>query len=693
MGREMEPGASRGGRAAEMIGAVRTRAVTVGVAIAAIALIAAAVVLNALSGAHATSWAETVVGSVGLLMTCAVAVLIGVRRPGHLIGLLLAASALLVSLSGAAEAYGIYAVLAHPGSLPAGRLAVLWTDASWPTLFVGVAAIAFVFPDGQLPSPRWRRVAICAGVSFAGTIAVGLVTPDGFDAPFEHVSSPLPDLSGALGPLQALLLAGTLAGLIASALAVRARYRRADGVERQQILWLACAAWLIPVTVIVCLAGILFADDPDAIIFGFVLATVTAVPAAIGVAVLRFRLYDLDRVVNRALVYGALTVGVVALYAAVVVALGSLVQSSDSFLISLLGTGVVAVAVQPARTWLQRRVDRLMYGDRDDPYAGLSRLATRLQASVAPDAALSTIVTAVADVLRVPFVAIDLARDAASARAATHGRPGRGEHVTVALAFQGERVGDLVVEERAPGEPFGAADRRLLNDLAGHAGAAVHAIRLTADLQRSRERLVLAREEERRRIRRDLHDGLGPALAGAVFQSDAARDLIVRDPEAADALLVSLREGLQAAVADIRALVYALRPPALDELGLVPALHEQAARLNAIGTGPRISIEGPAELPDLPAAVEVAAYRIAVEAITNAVRHSGASTCSVHLYVNGGLEIDVVDDSATSRQPYRPGVGIASMRERASELGAILTVLPGRHGGTHVHTVLPLARE
>jgi two-component system NarL family sensor kinase len=287
-------------------------------------------------------------------------------------------------------------------------------------------------------------------------------------------------------------------------------------------------------------------------------------------------------------------------------------------------------------------------------------------------------------------VAIDLARDADSERAATHGRPGRGDHLTVALVFQGERVGDLVVEERAPGEPFGAADRRLLDDLAGHAAAAVHAIRLTADLQRSRERLVLAREEERRRIRRDLHDGLGPALAGAVFQADAARDLIARDPEAADALLGSLREGLQAAVADIRALVYALRPPALDELGLVPALHEQAARLNAIGDGPRISIEGPAELPDLPAAVEVAAYRIAVEAITNAVRHSGAGTCSVRLHVNGGLEIDVVDDSAEPPRHFRPGVGIASMRERAGELGAVLTVEPGREGGTHVHTVLPL---
>jgi two-component system NarL family sensor kinase len=661
-------------------------------AVAAVVLVTAAVVFNALSGEDATSWGFVAVATAGVLATSMVALVIGVRLPGHLIGLLVAAAGLLVCLNWFTSSYGVYALLAEHGSPPGGRLAALWSTASWPTLFAGVAAVAFVFPDGNLPSPRWRRWVIAGGACFVALVVTGLFSGQAFDAPLEQFASPFPDLSVVMDWVRPPLMAGTLAGLVAAAVAVRVRYKRAEGVERLQIQWLALVAWLIPATVVVCLADLAIPGSLDGLVAALLLVLVIAVPVTIGLAVLRYRLYELDRIINRALVYGALTACVAALYAATVLAIGAVIDDVGSFAVSLLATGVAVAAVQPLHTRLRRGVARLMYGDRDDPYAGLSRLADRLQASVAPDSALTTIVSAVADVLRVPFVAIELDRDGEPERAAEHGSSRGGEVVAVALTFQGERVGRLLVEERAPGEPLGAADRRLLDDLARHAGAAVHAIRLTADLQRSRERLVLAREEERRRIRRDLHDGLGPALAGAVFQADAARDLVTRDPEGAEALLAELREGLQAAVADIRALVYALRPPALDELGLVPALHQQAARLNAGGSGPRISVEGPSEMPDLPAAVEVAAYRIAVEAITNAARHSGARTCSVRVGLNGGLAIDVIDDSAGPAHEYRPGVGISSMRERAGELGAVLTIQPGRDGGTHVHTVLPLER-
>ena len=181
---------------------------------------------------------------------------------------------------------------------------------------------------------------------------------------------------------------------------------------------------------------------------------------------------------------------------------------------------------------------------------------------------------------------------------------------------------------------------------------------------------------------------LGPTLAGAVFQVDAARDLVGHEPRA-DAVLTELRRTLQDAVAGIRALVYALRPPALDELGLLPALREQANALN--GNGFLITVDGPSQLPQLPAAVEVAAYRIAAEALTNAVRHSAAHTCSVRSAVDGDLDIEVTDDGIGYR-PERVGVGIASMRERAGEIGATLTIGPGPAGGTRVHTRLPLER-
>ena len=253
---------------------------------------------------------------------------------------------------------------------------------------------------------------------------------------------------------------------------------------------------------------------------------------------------------------------------------------------------------------------------------------------------------------------------------------------------RGETVGLLVVESRAPGDPLRSDERRLLADLARQAAPAVDAVRLTRDLQRSRERLVAAREEERRRLRRDLHDGLGPALAGIVLQIDNARALVRDNPEAASAMLASLRDAAQEAIGDVRELVCGLRPPSLDELGLVTAIREQAARLNGNGRGVRISVDAPDEVAELPAAVEVAAFRIAVEAIANAVRNADARTCVVRLAVSATLELDVHDDGQAPPEGYQPGVGFSSMRERATELGGSFSI--ARKRGTRVHVTLPL---
>jgi signal transduction histidine kinase len=440
----------------------------------------------------------------------------------------------------------------------------------------------------------------------------------------------------------------------------------------------------------VCIVDLAVPGELDLLVLGLVLTTALAVPVSIGIAILRWHLYDLDRLVNRALVYGVLTGCVLAVYTAVVLGLGIVVRDR-SLAVALVATAAVAIAVNPLRLVLQRAVDRLMYGDRRDPSAGLTRLAERLEATIAPQTALRTIVDTVADSLKVPFVAVDLVRSGRAERMATHGTPGGRDPLTVPLVFQGEPVGQLVVESRGAGDPFNAADRRLLDQLARHAGPVVHAIRLTADLQRSRERLVRAQEEERRRIRRDLHDGLGPVLATAVFQVDDARDVVSSDPARADQQMAALRTTLQDAVADIRRLVYALRPPALDELGLAPALAEEVARFNAHGSGPRITLDLREALPILPAAIEVAAYRIALEAVTNAVRHSGADACSVTLGINGGLELEIRDDGVgLGAGAHGAGVGIASMSERASELGGALRVERRRGGGTLVHATLPL---
>jgi signal transduction histidine kinase len=406
---------------------------------------------------------------------------------------------------------------------------------------------------------------------------------------------------------------------------------------------------------------------------------------------MRYRLFDIDLLINRTVVYLTLTAIVVGIYVVMVGYLGVLFQTRNSLVISLIATGLVAVVFQPLRQRLQRGINRMMYGERDDPYVVLSRLGQRLEAAYAPESVLPTIVETVAQTLKLPYVGIALDQDGDFKIAAEFGRS-KSEPISLPLNYQGEPVGELILAPRALGEHFTPSERQLLDDLARQAGIAAHAVRLTADLQRSRERLVTAREEERRRLRRDLHDGLGPQLASLALKLETARNRMADDPQAA-ALLTDLSVRTQDAVADIRRLVYALRPPALDELGLIMALREGATQYNRQGiNGLNITFDAPEKLPPLPAAVEVAVYRIAQEALTNVVRHAEALTCFIRLRLDasaGLLCLEVQDDGKGLPITRRAGVGWNSMRERAEELGGTLMITSLSMGGTSVLARLP----
>jgi signal transduction histidine kinase len=260
----------------------------------------------------------------------------------------------------------------------------------------------------------------------------------------------------------------------------------------------------------------------------------------------------------------------------------------------------------------------------------------------------------------------------------------------------------LLVAPRAPDEPLTPTDRRLLTDLARQAGVAAHAVRLTSELQRSRERLVTAREEERRRLRRDLHDGLGPTLGALMLQVGSARALLTDDPVAAERLLSSVEVTLNAVVSDIRRLVYDLRPPALDELGLAAAIRAHVAQYSAQGMavsqggnapGLCITIDAPEHPPALSAAMEVAAYRIIREALSNVIRHAQARTCRIRLSVGDALCLEIGDDGVGLPPDRQAGVGLTSMRERAEELGGTCLVEALPAGGTRVWARLPLLAE
>ena len=403
---------------------------------------------------------------------------------------------------------------------------------------------------------------------------------------------------------------------------------------------------------------------------------------------------SLDRILNRSIVYGTLTGGIVLTYAASVVLLRALLPGETPYAVALLSTGAGALVALPLRDRLQRIVNRLMYGDRDDPYRAIARLGEQLETSIGSEDVLEVIVGTVAQALRLPYAAIELADASDGPLAAVHGTqpPDSATLLRLPLVYRGDAIGHLLLAPRSPGETFGDADLRLLGDLARQAGPAVQAVQLTGDLRRSRERLVTALEEERRRLQRDLHDGLGPTLAGALMKLEAARTRLDASPGEADRLLGELAADTRRTIEEVRRLTYDLRPPALDQLGLVGALRERAAEFGtARAEALDIGIEAPSDLPPLPAAVEVAAYRIGLEALTNVARHSGARHATLRLaVVDGALDVEVVDDGCGIDAGGHLGVGHRSMRERAEELGGWLELGEAGTSGARVHARIPL---
>ena len=420
------------------------------------------------------------------------------------------------------------------------------------------------------------------------------------------------------------------------------------------------------------------------------LISISFLPLSLTIAVMRYRLYDIDIIINRSLVYGALTIATIGIYVFIVGYLGSLFQAINQTAFGFLATGLVALIFQPLRERLQSMVNRLMYGERDDPLAVLSSLSKRLEGASEPEAILPSIVETVAQALKLPYVAIEVYDGKTNHIIAARGEP-RQTSERLPLIYQAERVGQMIFAHRSLNEGFSDAEQKLLRNIAGQTGAAVHAARLTSDLRRSRQQLITTREEERRRLRRDLHDGLGPTLATLSLKIDTARNLLVKNPTSADQLLVETKAQIQNTLGDIRRLVYNLRPPALDELGLVRAVRAYVDQQNLDRL--RIIIEDAGNLPSLPAAVEVAAYRIALEGFTNTIRHAQASSAEIRFYPKtNSLILEIVDDGIGLPDPIPVGVGVASMRERAEELGGHLDLI-SQQNGTQVRACLPITRE
>ncbi len=678
---------------------------------ASVALTVATYVLLALS--WATPGYERTAGETFWLATWpalflvypVVGALIAARHPRNAMGWLFCAVGLLWGLSFAAGAYAAYGLKAHPGSLP-GAITANWFQ-SWaffPALGLILVYVPLLFPNGHPLDPRWRIVAWTGAVGIVLTALVFAFEPvlnDGIGGFANPYANALPESLATSFAIVGFPL--TLGSAIAAATSMILRLRRARGLEREQLKWIAFAAAILAASfaahLTLQMSGLADRVEWYGVLWGMALC---GIPAAAGIAILRWGLFDIDLVINRTVVYVALTALVAGAYVLLVSGVGFLLQTEGGLGLSLFATGIIAVAFQPLRERVQRGVNRLHYGDRDDPYAVLTHLGQRLEGTLASEDILPAIVRTLAEALRLPYAAIVLQGGTSFAPAAAAGVPVAGT-IRLPLVYGAEPVGELIVAPRGPGEAFGPADRRLLDDLARQIGVATHAVRLTADLQRSRERIVSAREEERRRLRRDLHDGLGAQLAALAIQAGALRITIGRDPVAAAEQAAELRSELKSAVADIRRLVHGLRPPALDELGLIGALRQRAVSYGAGGIyqtpdGHRegdpslvVSLIAAEALPPLSAAVEVAIYRIVDEALANVARHAAARSCMVRLEAGDRFCLSVEDDGIGLSPDRVAGVGLVSMRERAEELGGSFAITRRQDGtGARLAACFPL---
>lgn len=651
------------------------------------------------------SWPGQLAWALGAVGAPVLGGVVAARRPENPYGWVWLAYAAAVAVMVWTRAYVSHSA-AEPGALPLQGFVAVAGDVAWALWLGLIPFLLLLFPTGRPPSRRWRWVARTTSLGVALMVVPGTLAPELGTVPLDNPVGLSGDSGALMLGLASVGVYLVLAGMVAGALSLVPRYRAAQTPERRQITWFGYAAALV---------GLFALLDPflelpgawdavhETVVFGVLYL-------AVGIAILRHGLYDIDRLVNRTLVYATLTACLVGTYVLVVGYLGSVFDGRGNAVVSLFATALIAVLFAPLRDRLQQGVNQLMYGDRVDPYTVISHLARRLETASAPEEVLSTIVDTVARPLDLRQVEIWYVDGTTLRLGAVHGRRPevstvddvsalahvRGIAQVLPLTHQGENVGALCVAPPHGATEMSAGDRELLRDLAAQVGPATHAVGLTAELRsslaelrRSREQLVTSQQEERLRIHRDLHDGLGPVLASMRLRLEACLESVQDRTPALATDLERLHELVGQATADLRSLVYDLHPPALAQLGLVGALRQHCARF-ARETGLSVQLTAPSEV-DAPAATQVALFRIAQEALLNVDKHAAASSVDVSLEsCDAELRLSVRDDGAgLGGRPRGRGAGLGSMAARAELLGGALQVRSGPELGVLVTVRIP----
>ncbi|HXO67293.1 MAG TPA: GAF domain-containing sensor histidine kinase [Candidatus Dormibacteraeota bacterium] len=641
------------------------------------------------------------------------------RQPKNAIGWMLAFSGLANLVAGQAQDYSVYANIVQHSTAPGGRFSAWLGSWIWqPGITLMVTFVLLLFPDGRLPTQRWRPVAWLSAATVAVS-AVGLAVGSIPRSNFAVDSSGVITDSTRLADTQGLSIFAFIMGLACLA-GLLVRFRRSRGQERQQLKWFAFGGVVFAFGLVLAVTTVLgpgHSQTPDwaAKVQEF---TAVAVPVAIAIAVLKYRLYDIDLVISRTLVYGSLAAFITAVYVGIVVGVGTLVGSrgQPNLVLSIVATAIVAVAFQPVRERLQRIANRLVYGKRATPYEVLSQFSERVAETYAADEALPRMARVLAEGTGAERAMVWLRSGAVLSAAAAWpplpsvngGSPLTLDHTVVvagqdlptidgadravAVRHQGELLGALSVTKRA-GEPLTPIEDKLLDDLAHQAGLVLKNVGLTAellarleDLRASRKRLVAAQDEERRRLERNLHDGAQQNLVALKVKLGLAEMFAEKDPARAKATLNEIKADADEALDTLRDLARGIYPPLLADRGL-------AAALEAQGRKAPIPVEVRADgVQRYPEDVEAALYFCCLEALQNIAKYAHATTATVRLSASDRELIVMVEDNGGGFdiRSTTKGSGLQNMEDRLDALGGTIDVASEPGSGTRITARIPV---
>lgn len=539
----------------------------------------------------------------------------------------------------------------------------------------------YVMPYGRFVVPWARYTALLWGlITLAWTFFPSL--------PFNPLDNVSFDRTKTLSMVVFLL--PVLTGVYAQIISWRTTNNMA---ERQQV------RWIITGMLFTVIAGVIVYTGPrhpqsrseefENLARNFIsLIIASGFPVCLTIAVTRYHLWELNNFISQILVWSLMTTIVIAIFILIVGVAGNIINSPSNPVLSAAATALVAVIFQPVRYRVQTFINRFLFGLRDDPMTVISQIGEHNQSGNAPDHLMSEIVATIAHLLKLPYVNVELMDGDIPHSAAVYGHEVK-DTVLFPLIYQNKAVGSLIVGTRTPEQPFTNADMRLLETISWQVAALAHILLLNADLQRSREHLVQVADRERQRLQRDLHDGLGTELSAQMLKIGTAKAHIHQNPDRADELLTDVEHKLIGAVGEVRRLIHNLRPPVLDQLGLIKSIElfiEDYRQRDF-----EITLFTPAQMPRLSPVIEIATYRIIQEAVTNVVKHAQATHCTVQLELNDSLKICVSDNGIGIPTSYTQGVGMGSIQERAEELGGSVHILQPDNGtGTVIQATLPI---